>query len=242
MGAEQDQSSIRARKHRIERRTEKRASGKRKNGEAVVYNDIKSAEDKFKRMRKFPDDSHERFAEMKSVPCPATHSSKNDEEAEKEESPKPIARRINKYNRYEPGVSMNKEELKKWRKEARRVRNRESAAASRNKTRERIMELESEVDGLRTKYESALHRIAELELLISSNSENLEQCNSKIISPVLSGLSFTESSLETAPLLSLSSDPLILGEVQQQQQKAMQKGQEPKKDEHIIDMISQPNA
>jgi hypothetical protein len=70
---------------------------------------------------------------------------------------------IKKQARYEPVVPMSKEELSEWRKEARRVRNRESAAASRRKTRERIDELEGHVHVLETKYAKALERIAELE-------------------------------------------------------------------------------
>lgn len=70
---------------------------------------------------------------------------------------------IKKQARYEPVVPMSKEELSEWRKEARRVRNRESAAASRRKTRERIEELEGQVSALEAKYASALARIAELE-------------------------------------------------------------------------------
>jgi hypothetical protein len=58
---------------------------------------------------------------------------------------------------------MNREELKAWRKEARRVRNRESAAASRKRTRDRIEELEGQVQVLEDKYSAALQRIAELE-------------------------------------------------------------------------------
>jgi len=65
--------------------------------------------------------------------------------------------------RYVPAVPMTKEELTMWRKEARRVRNRESAAASRQKTQSRITELEEEVSVLTKKYEAALKRIVELE-------------------------------------------------------------------------------
>jgi chromosome segregation ATPase len=70
---------------------------------------------------------------------------------------------IKKKARYVPLAPMNKEQLKEWRKEARRVRNRESAAASRQKTRQRIEELESELGDLNNKYQAALRRIAELE-------------------------------------------------------------------------------
>lgn len=77
--------------------------------------------------------------------------------------PKPSITGIKRQHRYDPGVSMTREELKAWRKEARRVRNRESAAASRKRNRERITELESEVDVLKTKYSAALKRILDLE-------------------------------------------------------------------------------
>eukprot|EP00559_Dactyliosolen_fragilissimus_P004677 CAMPEP_0184860068 /NCGR_PEP_ID=MMETSP0580-20130426/5022_1 /TAXON_ID=1118495 /ORGANISM="Dactyliosolen fragilissimus" /LENGTH=171 /DNA_ID=CAMNT_0027357025 /DNA_START=27 /DNA_END=539 /DNA_ORIENTATION=- len=48
--------------------------------------------------------------------------------------------------RYDPDVPMSKEEEQAWRREQRRKRNRESAAASRQKQRDRIFELEAEVD------------------------------------------------------------------------------------------------
>jgi hypothetical protein len=75
----------------------------------------------------------------------------------------PSLRGIKKQARYEPGVPMSRGELTEWRKEARRVRNRESAAASRAKTRERIEELEGELAFLRSKYVTALDRIVQLE-------------------------------------------------------------------------------
>jgi len=66
-------------------------------------------------------------------------------------------------NRYEPEEKMSKEQLAEWRKEARRQRNRESAAASRNKVRSRIHELEEEVQDWKKKYESLLERMDALE-------------------------------------------------------------------------------
>jgi bZIP transcription factor len=72
--------------------------------------------------------------------------------------------------RYVPAVPMNKTELTLWRKEARRLRNRESAAASRQKTQGRITELEAEVGALTTKYKAALKRIVELEAAARSSS------------------------------------------------------------------------
>ena len=66
-------------------------------------------------------------------------------------------------NTYEPDVEMTKEQLTAWRREARRVRNRESAAASRMKTKNRITELEEEVNDYKSKYEAALQKLAEYE-------------------------------------------------------------------------------
>jgi hypothetical protein len=85
---------------------------------------------------------------------------------------KPSVRGIKKQARYIPGVPMNKEELATWRKEARRVRNRESAAESRRKTRDRIDELESQVQGLQSKYAVAVNRIMELETTAASSGSD----------------------------------------------------------------------
>eukprot|EP00520_Triparma_pacifica_P010705 CAMPEP_0118667952 /NCGR_PEP_ID=MMETSP0785-20121206/20074_1 /TAXON_ID=91992 /ORGANISM="Bolidomonas pacifica, Strain CCMP 1866" /LENGTH=213 /DNA_ID=CAMNT_0006562467 /DNA_START=203 /DNA_END=844 /DNA_ORIENTATION=- len=46
---------------------------------------------------------------------------------------------------------MSKEELSAWRKNQRRLRNRQSAAASRQKQKDRIEELEAEVESLKTR-------------------------------------------------------------------------------------------
>lgn len=127
-----------ARKRRIERRGKNRADG---SGEAEPPS-------KRKRSSTFGN-------------CDDDASAVSD--AELISSGKPSIRGIKKQARYEPGVPMTKEELAKWRKEARRVRNRESAAASRQKTRERINELEAQLEALNNKYAAALHRIQELE-------------------------------------------------------------------------------
>lgn len=79
---------------------------------------------------------------------------------------------IKKQARYVPTVNMTKEELTLWRKEARRVRNRESAAASRQKTQNRIAELEEEVGTLTKKYEAALRRIVELEAAAAAGNSS----------------------------------------------------------------------
>jgi bZIP transcription factor len=72
---------------------------------------------------------------------------------------------IKRNARYDPGVAMTREELVEWRKEARRVRNRESAAESRQRTRSRIETLEAQLELLESKYSSALQRISDLETI-----------------------------------------------------------------------------
>ena len=65
--------------------------------------------------------------------------------------------------RYDPAVPMGKTELANWRREHRRVRNRESAAASRQRIRNRISELEGEVEQWKSKYNLALQRLNSLQ-------------------------------------------------------------------------------
>lgn len=80
----------------------------------------------------------------------------------------------NKYlNRYEPSVPMTKEDKSAWRKEERKHRNRASAAASRNKVRNRIHELETEVQVWQTKYTELMTRIEVLESANTGPSCNL---------------------------------------------------------------------
>ena len=67
---------------------------------------------------------------------------------------------------YTPNVPMNKEQLTAWRREARRVRNRQSAAASRQKIRDRIEELESQVLCWKRQYNDAIGKVEKLEQLV----------------------------------------------------------------------------
>ena len=65
--------------------------------------------------------------------------------------------------KYDPDVPMSKEEATVWRREQRRKRNRESAAASRQRQRDRIAELEREVEHWKTATEAVEARVRELE-------------------------------------------------------------------------------
>lgn len=159
------------------------------------------------------------------------------------QSRKPSIRGIKKNARYDPGVPMTKEELVAWRKEARRVRNRESAAASRKRTRDRIEELEGEVAAIKSKYSAALQRIMELEqaaksvhgsvtppppLTVPQDASLVSPCASTASSPALDS---------TPSFLSAPQDSFTLfDEKGQNAQEATLKYQ------HIIEMISRPNA
>ncbi|KAL3920726.1 MAG: hypothetical protein SGILL_003111 [Bacillariaceae sp.] len=65
--------------------------------------------------------------------------------------------------KYDPDVPMTKEEAAVWRREQRRKRNRESAALSRQRQRDRISELEVEVADWKHKVDSIMSRIKSLE-------------------------------------------------------------------------------
>ena len=65
--------------------------------------------------------------------------------------------------KYDPDVPMSKEETSAWRREQRRKRNRESAAACRKKQRDRIFELEVEINEWKTKCDEALKKLRKLE-------------------------------------------------------------------------------
>ena len=127
--------------------------------------------------------------------------------------------------RYDPGVKMNREELREWRKEARRIRNRESAAASRLKTRDRIDELEQQVLAIGKKYAAALERIVELESNAAAAASNdtidpaivpqeagtfvVSPCQSKNCSPVAAPAATPNSPRHIIPL---SNDTYVIVE------------------------------
>jgi hypothetical protein len=106
--------------------------------------------------------------------------------------------------RYDPGVPMTKEEASAWRKEERRKRNRESAAASRQKTRDRISELEDEVTLWKSKFDEAAQRIAKLEKLYNAQKEGSALAAT---APKMFVQESQGPSLVTSSLLPLSTPP-----------------------------------
>eukprot|EP00543_Licmophora_paradoxa_P005156 CAMPEP_0202447430 /NCGR_PEP_ID=MMETSP1360-20130828/6188_1 /ASSEMBLY_ACC=CAM_ASM_000848 /TAXON_ID=515479 /ORGANISM="Licmophora paradoxa, Strain CCMP2313" /LENGTH=166 /DNA_ID=CAMNT_0049064515 /DNA_START=14 /DNA_END=514 /DNA_ORIENTATION=- len=73
--------------------------------------------------------------------------------------------------RYDPETPMDKDQLAAWRREARRVRNRESAAASRQRIRDRINELESEVEDWKKKYMEAAAQLEDIQHGVDTDLE-----------------------------------------------------------------------
>ena len=155
--------------------------------------------------------------------------------------PKPHITGIKKQSRYDPGVPMTRDELKAWRKEARRVRNRESAAASRLRNRERITELEEEVEVLNTKYAAALQRIIELEAAASTN----DSFTPAILRQDLSSLVTQEVSRPSSPaspeIHPIAVSPPISPSVNKATEE-IHAEEVNKKYQHIMDMISRPIA
>jgi hypothetical protein len=174
-----------------------------------------------------------------------------DVESTSGELAKPSIRGIKQQARYIPGVPMAKQELAAWRKEARRVRNRESAAESRRKTRDRIDELEAEVEGIQSKYAAAVKRIVELEAATSNShlhhhdsftpdrmrQDLMETSNSHfVISPSSSVVPSPDLSPEAMPLSPRESFSLDGDDESCHLEQVSQKYQ------HIMNMISRPTA
>jgi len=75
--------------------------------------------------------------------------------------------------KYDPDVPMSKEEAAAWRREQRRKRNRESAALSRQRQRDRIGDLEVEVEHWKAKVQNIMERIKSLEDATGIDSRSL---------------------------------------------------------------------
>lgn len=83
--------------------------------------------------------------------------------------------------RYDPETPMDKDQLATWRREARRVRNRESAAASRQRIRDRISELEDEVNDWKTKYLTVARQLEGLQGAQANGSSSASSNNADLV-------------------------------------------------------------
>eukprot|EP00978_Attheya_sp_CCMP212_P017626 scaffold47193_cov58-Attheya_sp.AAC.3 len=181
----------------------------------------------------------------------------SDSSPQKEDSRKYKAARDTQV-RYNPDVPMPKEELAEWRKEARRVRNRESAAASRQKTRSRIDELEGELNEWKAKYVYAMERIRKLENerkrdhvhtvddpphMVLDASPVSRGLVSPCDSPVLSSKAISRAVIQSMPQLSsLFSNCQTEQEQGRSQSQERKKKNEPHPTKHLNEMISRPKA
>jgi hypothetical protein len=155
------------------------------------------------------------------------------------DEPKPSITGIKKQSRYIPGVPMAKNELKEWRKEARRVRNRESAAASRMRNRDRIGELEYEVEALNSKFAAALRYIVDLEggssndfftpQVLRQDLSTIRNNSGSYPSPEVTSINTKGSPITHATPFTLNMKENHIENVQ-------------KKHQHIMAMISRPKA
>lgn len=195
------------------------------------------------------DDSNENKSKESVVVDPVTSS----DTTVPTEKPKPHITGIKKQSRYDPGVPMNREELREWRKEARKVRNRQSAAESRKRNRERITELEGEVDVLNSKYAAALQRIVELEAASAVNDSsftpatlrqdisNLGLSKPKSV-PALSPKTMPATGYKSVTPLLSHVVPLEAGQMTGGDGKHHHEEHVQKKHQHIMEMISRPIA
>jgi hypothetical protein len=106
--------------------------------------------------------------------------------------------------RYDPDVPMSKEETAKWRREQRRKRNRESAAASRQRQRDRIHELEQQVDYYKQSLETINSKIQALEQKQQSSLTSAPTNASQESTPMI------QDSLPVPPTTTASISPVTV--------------------------------
>jgi hypothetical protein len=87
-----------------------------------------------------------------------------------------------------PNLHMSKEETAAWRREQRRKRNRESAAASRQRQRDRIVELEEELEQWKEKFNSLAEKIKQLDGVVPKTapevvSSDVKETDLFVVSP-----------------------------------------------------------
>lgn len=101
--------------------------------------------------------------------------------------------------RYEPDIPMTKEEAAVWRREQRRKRNRESAAASRQRQRDRITELEDEVDDWKVKFQESVDRLTKLESLYGNSSTSITDSVPSMAPDMVASASFPIVAVSPCP-------------------------------------------
>jgi len=119
------------------------------------------------------------------------------------------------YQTYVPNEPMSKEELKQWRTKQRRLRNRQSAAASRQKVRDHIVRLEDELQTLQEKYDAAMKRLQLYEP--SVNTDNLYEQPDCVVSYTPSVVSDVSMESKITPSPTTNSCNVMDSHVEQNQ-------------------------
>lgn len=171
-------------------------------------------------------------------------ASSGEDTFESKSSPAPQKRKVNSSTqmRYEPKIPMSKDEASAWRREQRRVRNRESAAASRAKIRGRIGELENEVNEWKMKYKDSMARILDLESALrkaahkTRNTGSSQGAQTFMISPDTSP---ALSPLIAAPSIPRSSSSIVFSD-EESKDPIMCSGQGQEAEQQLTQATSRP--
>lgn len=147
--------------------------------------------------------------------------------------------------KYDPDVPMTREQAAAWRREQRRKRNRESAAASRQRQRDRISELESELEDWKAKYEEVMTKVKSLEegrddVLERSNLVLLQTTRSETPPPLEAKTVTPRSSPTSSTFLSFTDKIMVKNEDSDMEEEL---GFEPSKmiSRHASSRIIHPN-
>jgi hypothetical protein len=144
--------------------------------------------------------------------------------------------------KYDPDVPMTKEEAAVWRREQRRKRNRESAAASRQRQRDRIGELEVELDEWKAKYDEIMKRVTEMEQITQKNmTDDLIDSLPFVTTPVLVSPRSTTAVLDidTTKFVSTSSSAGRVSDSEDDDQHSVTSSSD-NEEQHDNKMISRP--
>ena len=115
-------------------------------------------------------------------------------------------------NHYAPVIPLTPEEEAEWRRECRRKRNRDSAAASRQKVRTKIQDLEQEVQEWKSKYDALFQKMTAMEQIFKSTMSSVTPDHSHKRARVAQHSQIpldTLSGQQEAPVVSPSQSPTL---------------------------------
>lgn len=120
-------------------------------------------------------------------------------------------------NHYAPVIPLTPEEEAEWRREARRKRNRDSAAASRQKVRSKIQCLEQEVQEWKSKYDALFQKMTAMEHMFKSTMSSFSDPkkrariahHSQVLDTPRQQQQQQQQAVEEAPVVSPSQSPKL---------------------------------